>query len=170
MSLFKRGLLTGFLILTGITTYAQSPYAQSPGRDFPIKPDSQRTPGKLCDQPTSHRYPEGIAYCDRNVSTDVKVEVIRVYNQELGFNIQADTRADYKIDHYIPLCMGGANSPENLWPQNRWVFQQSDPLEPLLCQKMAEGRLKQKDAIDLIMKGKNDLSQVAAIIRYANSL
>jgi hypothetical protein len=138
--------------------------------DFPKGPIEQITPGALCDQPTSHRYPEQIAYCDRDVDSMTKNAVIADYDRRFGFRIEQMQRSQFKIDHYIPLCMGGANSSANLWPQHVTVYQITDPLEPLLCQKMSEGRLKQKDAVDMIKQAKNNLSMVGEIMRRAQAL
>ena len=144
--------------------------ARSTSQGFPIKPDSQVTPGDLCSRPTARRYPEGINYCDRDVMSDTKRAVIEVYQSKLGYNIMGNGRQNFKIDHYIPLCMGGSNEPKNLWPQHKTIYTQTDPLEPLLCDKMASGRLLQKEAVALIMRAKNDLSQVPAVLKYASGL
>jgi len=137
---------------------------------FPEGPDARLTPGALCDQPDSYRYPEHIPYCSRAVDTQTKNEVIADYDHELGYQVEEMNRADFKIDHFIPLCMGGGNVKENLWPQNVSVYTITDPLEPLACEKMAEGKLKQADAVALIRKGKNDLSTVPSVLQYLNSL
>lgn len=140
------------------------------GQRFPTHPDAEMTPGKLCTNGTVRRYPEGIAYCTRNVERDLKAEIFKAYDSELGFETRQMNRGDFKIDHYIPLCAGGANSIENLWPQHRSVYEITDPMEPLVCQKMSEGVLKQAEAIELIKRGKNDLDQVEGIIEYLEAL
>ncbi len=162
----KQGFFAGLFVVLGVV----SAYAGSRAQNFPIKPDAQITPGDLCNRPTARRYPEGINYCDRDVMSDTKRAVIQVYETKLGYNIMGNGRMNFKIDHYIPLCMGGSNEVKNLWPQHKSIYAQTDPLEPLLCQKMASGSLLQKDAVQLIIRAKNDLSQVAAVIRYANGL
>jgi hypothetical protein len=68
------------------------------------------------------------------------------------------------------LCAGGANSEDNLWPQHKSIYEITDPVEPLLCQKMLEGKLKQSDAVKLILLAKTNLDQVPAIIKKLNSL
>ncbi len=128
------------------------------------------TPGSTCQHASRYRYPEKIAYCERNVDSSLKREVIRDYHQKLGYKIQTMDRQAFKIDHYIPLCMGGSNSRDNLWPQHRSVFEITDHLEQLLCEKMAEGVLRQAEAIDLIRKAKNNLDQVDDITEYASGL
>lgn len=88
----------------------------------------------------------------------------------LGFVLPTNDRGSYKIDHYIPLCAGGSNSTENLWPQHKSVYEITDPIEPLLCEKMSEGRLKQAEAVQLIKKVKNDLSKADEVMDYLNRL
>ncbi|QDK37869.1 hypothetical protein [Bdellovibrio sp. NC01] len=136
---------------------------------FPKGPDANLTPGALCTRPTSHRYPEGINYCERNVDSGTKKDVFREYDK-IGYRTLQMDRQKFKIDHYIPLCMGGANSEDNLWPQHVSVYTITDPLEPVLCEKMAQGKLLQKDAIAMIKYGKAHLDQVPAIIAKAQAL
>lgn len=137
---------------------------------YPNGPNAKMTPGSTCQHASRYRYPERIAYCERNVDTSLKREVIRDYDQKLGYKIQTMDRQAFKIDHYIPLCMGGSNSRDNLWPQHRSVYEITDPLEQLLCEKMAAGVLRQADAMDLIRKAKNNLDQVDDITDYARGL
>jgi hypothetical protein len=137
---------------------------------FPAGPDRQLTPGETCTHPTEYRYPEHIPYCERNVDSELKRDIIRMYDRERGFTIQQMPRGQFKIDHYIPLCMGGSNERENLWPQHQSVYNITDPMEPALCQKMAEGKVTQARAMELIRQGKNNLDQVPAVMREINSL
>ena len=155
-----------FLVLSVLSAEA----GQSGNQGFPLHPDSSVTPGSLCQRPTARRYPEGINYCDRDVMTDTKKAVISVYEHQLGFTIMANGRQNFKIDHYIPLCAGGSNEPSNLWPQHKSVYEQTDPLEPLVCEKMASGSLHQSDAVELVKRAKNDFSQIPAVMKYLNSL
>lgn len=154
-------------VLFTVLLVAQSVFA---GPAFPKNPDAELTPGELCTEPTAYRYPERIPYCDRNVKVDIKRAVIRTYDQDLGYRIRSMPRNKFKIDHYIPLCMGGSNDPENLWPQHESVYQITDELEELLCEKMAEGVLTQARAIDMIKRAKNHLNEVPNLINEANSL
>lgn len=130
---------------------------------FPLGPDSRATPGELCDHPTSYRYAERIKYCERNVDSSLKAEVIRDYDSEFGYRIESMNRMQFKIDHYIPLCMGGSNNQENLWPQHESVYSVTDPLEGELCMAMSEGRMLQVEAVILIKKAKATLSEVQSI-------
>ena len=137
---------------------------------FPNGPQLSITPGKLCDRPHSYRYPEKIAYCGREVSFETKEALINEYDQKFGYSIQSMTRADFKIDHFIPLCAGGSNDVTNLWPQHKTIYTVTDPLEPILCEKMALGRLKQSDAVKLVVEAKTNLSRTKAIIQYVSGL
>lgn len=137
-----------------------------PDGRYPLHPDASMTPGSVCVTGTTKRYPEGITYCNRDVDRDLKRDLFRRYDVELGYGTQGMSRQDFKIDHYIPLCAGGSNDADNLWPQHKSVYQQTDPLEPLVCEKMQAGVLKQAEAIQLIKKGKNDFKQIPQILQY----
>lgn len=137
---------------------------------FPTTPANRMTPGKLCDRPSSKRYPEQIAYCDRDVNPALKRQIIENYDRSFGYQIETLPREEFKIDHYIPLCAGGSNDASNLWPQHVSVYKITDPLEETICTKMARGKLLQKEAIKLIIEGKNNLDEVPQILVHVNSL
>jgi hypothetical protein len=155
--------IASFILLTG--RMASAVYSNS---NFPLGPNPQTTPGVLCGHPDAYRYPEHIAYCNRAVDPELKAEIIRDYDRQFGYHIQTMSRNLFKIDHYIPLCMGGGNDRQNLWPQHQSVYTITDPLEEILCQKMAEGRLHQTDAIRIIKSAKADLKSVDRIIHSLN--
>lgn len=137
---------------------------------FPLGPDIKMTPGTVCKNADSLRYPEKIKYCERNVDTQLKRAIFIDYDKNLGYSTRSMNRGDFKIDHYIPLCAGGSNDRSNLWPQHASVYKITDPLEPLACEKMSEGRLTQSKAIELIRIGKNDLKKVTEILNYLEGL
>lgn len=138
--------------------------------DFPTGPAQQMTPGKLCDIPNELRYPEQIAYCERDVTIETKHLIIEEYDRQFGFQIQTMPRDQFKIDHYIPLCMGGSNDITNLWPQHVSVYTVTDPLEKAICDKMVVGKIQQKDAVALIIEGKNHLDEVPKILAQVRLL
>lgn len=141
------------------------------GRDaFPQGPNPVLTPGALCQGGRTFRYPERIPYCDRKVDKKTKDDVIKEYDEELGYSVRSMPRGEFKIDHFIPLCAGGSNTPDNLWPQHQSVYAYTDALEPLICEKMAQGRLRQAEAVQLIREAKIDLSKVDAIVIQLQSL
>ena len=130
--------------------------------EFPMRPIAELTPGKLCERPDTYRYPEQIGYCERFVTADQKEEVFHNYRQA-GFRLSPQERSSYKIDHYIPLCAGGSNSNLNLWPQHASIFNITDSIEKLGCDKMALGRLSQARFIQLIQIVKNDVTKARAV-------
>ena len=117
------------------------------------------TPGSLCESSRQVRYPERIKYCSRDVDSSTKRQVIREYNERLGYDIQPGDRHEFKIDHLIPLCAGGSNQKSNLWPQHETVYVITDDLEQLICVKMAQGVLLQARAIELLMRAKMHLDE-----------
>lgn len=139
------------------------------GGNYPMKPDPRLTTGMLCDRPVEYRYPEHVAYCGRDVDTETKAEIFAAY-RKIGYPMSSTNRADYKIDHYIPLCMGGANEKVNLWPQHVSIYTITDSIEASLCDKMKQGKLSQAKAVTLMKGVKNDLSTAPALVKYLSAL
>lgn len=167
-----------FLPLILITLFLSIPTfaTEAPGERFvaniayPMGPKESITPGTLCKKPDEKRYPEGIPYCERAVGGSLKNDIIKTYDTTFGYKIGSMDRKLFKIDHYIPLCMGGSNEEENLWPQHESVYTLTDPIEQFACQKMSEGKLRQKDAVAYIREAKNDLTKAKAILEKIMSL
>jgi len=136
---------------------------------YPLHPDQDLTPGSLCTKPTEYRYKEKIPYCERNVETSLKNKIIHTYEAEYDFKV-GSRRSSYKIDHFIPLCMGGSNEVDNLWPQEKNVYKITDPLESKLCNKIAANRITQQQAVDMIRQGKLQLERVPDLVREADSM
>lgn len=183
MRLFALALMTS--VLVPLSAFAQSqmfenlwgfPGSQTPQQGvgqgssaYPIGPNPTVTTGSLCAHADQIRYPEHIPYCRRDVEREVKQYVLRMYDEKFGYHIAQMNRQDFKIDHLIPLCAGGSNEVDNLWPQHKSVFAITDPLEPAICGKMAEGKLLQREAVELIKQAKNDLTRVQDILNYVLS-
>lgn len=136
--------------------------------NFPQRPDPAVTPGSRCSSPTEYRYPEKIPYCKRSVSQADKADVFNLYRKR-GYELRGP-RDTYKIDHLIPLCAGGSNRPNNLWPQHQSIFGVTDMMEQVGCEKLKLGYIKQTALIDMILEGKNDLSKVPGILDELNRL
>ncbi len=169
----SKSFLSRVLITTIVCSFsfsAPSMILTSKHTSYPLGPDPILTPGKLCDVPESYRYPEKIPYCERDVSYEIKENLINSYDLQLGYAIESMNRQDFKIDHYIPLCAGGSNDSTNLWPQHKSVYEITDPIEPLVCKKMALGKLNQALAVELIIRVKNDLSQASMIMQRLQQL
>jgi hypothetical protein len=137
--------------------------------EYPLGPVESLTPGSLCDRPDAYRYPERIPYCNRAVDPSLKDDVFREYRNE-GYRLTPSHRSQYKIDHLIPLCAGGSNNETNLWPQHMSVYVKTDPLEPIGCEKLKNGKIKQKDLVKLILEAKKNLSLVPKTLQYLQKL
>lgn len=157
-----RSFVAAVVLFTGLVSIAED--------RFPVGPNPQTTPGSLCQNLEVHRYPENIVYCERDVSTSTKNALIKMYDNQLGYHIGSMSRNDFKIDHFIPLSIGGSNNSDNLWPQHKSVYKITDPLEQLLFDKIQEGRIKQADAIRVIREGKLNLGRVPDLIDYVQGL
>lgn len=138
------------------------------GNAYPQGPDLKLTPGSLCDSPSEYRYPERIPYCMRDLDSYSK-ELIFIAYRKLGYSLSGQ-RNEYKVDHFIPLCAGGSNHENNLWPQYYTISAITDPLEPLGCEVLAMGKIRQKDLVAIIIKAKRNLREVPAAIKYLRSL
>lgn len=126
-------------------------------------PIAELTPGDLCHSPDRYRYPEHIAYCERDVSSELKDQIFNEYRR-VGFRLPPNHRSSYKIDHFIPLCAGGSNEPENLWPQHLTIYKITDPVENAACKKLSEGKLSQRETIRLIIKAKLNLREASSVL------
>ncbi len=136
---------------------------------YPRGPNPSVTPGSLCTKIDTYRYPERIAYCGRDVDSEIKAGIFVRY-RSLGYKLDISRRSDYKIDHLIPLCAGGSNEIDNLWPQHMSVFNQTDPLESVGCQKLQAALIKQTELVKLILAAKKDLSLVPETLSYLKQL
>lgn len=135
---------------------------------FPRSPDLSITPGALCSTPTEFRYEERIAYCARDVSGWQK-ELVFISYRKLGYSLSGE-RSEYKVDHFIPLCVGGSNEMSNLWPQYYTVSEKTDVMEQLACDVLVKGKISQRDVIDLIMAVKLDLEKLPEAMKYLRRL
>lgn len=161
----KKSIQMTFAVLLTVTLVSSVNAA-----DFPKGPELTITVGKLCDTPTAYRYAEKIPYCERDVSYQTKEILMKEYDQKFNYRILNLPREDIKIDHLIPLCAGGSNDISNLWPQHKSIYAITDPIEPVVCAKMASGKLKQKDAVSLVIEAKTHLERASTILQYVNKL
>lgn len=113
-----------------------------------VGPDLSFTPGHLCTPADpnfkEYRYPEHIAYCQRNVTQQMKQQVAAHYGIP-----QADW-GNYEFDHLLPLAIGGDSSVDNLWPQPRGNPDGSDGKDKLeldLYNQMKAGTVTQAEAV-----------------------
>jgi hypothetical protein len=134
----------------------------------PETPDPIRTPGEMCDTKDEdfreYRYGEKIPYCVRNVSSHLKSEIYDYYG------VPKNVRENYTIDHFIPLSIGGNNSPANLWPEHYKIKELRQTLEAELYEAVREGQMTQADAVAQIIKAKMNppLSKKSEYYKYKN--
>lgn len=119
---------------------------------FPLIPNKNWAQGNVCNRQNSDyggdRYKEKIPYCNRNVDGDLKSKLYDLYQ------IPEQCRSHYTIDHIIPLSIGGDNSPQNLWPEHKLVKQTRPSLEEEVFEKLRDGEITQKEAIQTILNVK----------------
>ncbi|MDD4976357.1 MAG: HNH endonuclease signature motif containing protein [Bacteriovorax sp.] len=122
-----------------------------------ITPDVSLTPGLLCtpDDPDfgKYDYPEHIARCERNVGVSKKLKIAAAYG-----DIPRSEWPNYEFDHLIPLCAGGSDDIENLWPQPIAEAHEKDVLENKVCQGMRAATVTQAEAIQKIHDWFNSLA------------
>ena len=157
-------------LLALVFVLSSQSYAGNGHGRYPVGPELDQTPGVICTTPTAQRYPENIDYCERNVDSGLKNEIIAKYDSKYGYSIRTLPRGDFKIDHFIPLSIGGANDEGNLWPQHKSVYTVTDPIELELSVLISSGKIKQADAIRAIKEAKLDLSKAPSIMKYLRSL
>ena len=135
-------LLLGLLFFTGLVG----------AENFPVKPNPAVTQGDFCNSKdpdfVDYRYTEKIPYCVRNVSRYTKAEI---YDQ---YQVPEKCRAEYTVDHYVPLFMGGSNHNANLWPEHKLVKATRQNLEVELYNELKNGRMTQEEAVEIITQAK----------------
>lgn len=136
------------LLLAALISSSMSVFAY----DFPTEPDPKLTTGDLCDPSNpdfgGYRYAEKIAYCNRNVDSNMKKKVYEAYG------VPEKCRKRYTVDHFLPLSMGGSNEFENLWPEHKNVKATRQDLEQEMFNQMRTGQIKQEQALKVIVEAK----------------
>lgn len=132
---------------------------------YPESPELSVTPGSKCSRADEYRYPEQIAYCRRSVSSGLKNAIIDNYDRKFGYHIDDMRRNEFKIDHFIPLCMGGSNNQNNLWPQHEDIYPLTDPVEARLCDMLASGQIRQNVAIEKMKWIKFHLNEAKGFLK-----
>lgn len=113
------------------------------GAAFSPVPNDTLTPGAVAT--SDHQAICGGEYSrtHRRTGYELKEWVAREY----GIDRHA---GDWEIDHRIPLCLGGADTAANLWPQpgaGPLGYHEKDALEWRACRAVCAGKLELSDAV-----------------------
>lgn len=130
----KHALLV--LALISSTTFAESKY--------PYLPDPALTPGVVASTDSAlvceKDYPARV----RHVTNRTKSQVYKHYGVDKEQCVKG-----CKIDHLVPLAIGGSNDIQNLWPHEYgadWNVFQKTRLEVRLRKEVCMGRMPITDA------------------------
>lgn len=120
------------LVITGLLCVATGCFA------YPYLPNRSLTPGVSSNSSLAEICAAGYPERSRNVTSSTKNKVYQLYNVNL-----AKCRGGCKIDHLIPLSIGGANDIGNLWPHEynqQWSVYKKTRLEVRLRRDVCAGK------------------------------
>jgi hypothetical protein len=127
-----------------LTTVASKPASPTTGnarRDPHLYPDARLTPGAVLSVTAAQVSVAGYSSKVRNVPASEKRAVYAEYH--LAYPQKAGA---YECDHFIPLCLGGSNSTQNLWPEPAPQFHWKDGLEVYLWHEVREHTVSLSEA------------------------
>jgi hypothetical protein len=112
--------------------------ATASGETLPIRPHDALTPGAVAttDENDVCGIVGGRTYSKRHRQTPQRLKD-QTY---AAYGIDKAGR-DFEIDHRVPLCLGGADEADNLWPQRGWrhpSYYDKDRLEAEVCRMVCE--------------------------------
>jgi hypothetical protein len=148
-----------------ISQKAHEAYREGPKIDGPViaapvndgaLPDPTLTPGMVRPGVTKAEL------CDkdfrtgriRNVPGSMKEVVRRLYGMTSARDKWCNTEQKCEIDHLVPLLLGGANDPKNLFPQayeGYWNAHHKDRLEVRMKRLVCAGQVELADAQAVFM-------------------
>ena len=108
--------------------------------ELPIRPDDTLTPGVVGSAEFADvcGLVDGQTYSQRHRETTQKMK----NEAYAAYNVNKAGR-EFEIDHRVPLCIGGADDPRNLWPELGWQhpsFHDKDRLEARVCRAVCRTR------------------------------
>jgi hypothetical protein len=82
--------------------------------------------------------------------------VRKLEEKEMRERALGGTPADYKMDHLVPLCVGGhPTDPRNLWAQaiagDVWTDRAKDELEGSVCRMLCRGEMSLEEGQKLFL-------------------
>lgn len=116
-------------------------------------PDSTKTPGGILTTDLSKICVSGYSKTVRDVSESLKKKVYKLYNVPLEERGSYNGKLISKIDHLVPLSMGGNNEIINLWPHyfdvpSNYGVLKKNKLENYMKVKMCKGNVTHEEAIN----------------------
>jgi len=108
--------------------------------ELPIRPDDTLTPGVVGSAEFADvcGLVDGQTYSQRHRETTQKMK-----NEAYAAYSVNKAGREFEIDHRVPLCVGGADDPRNLWPELGWQhpsFHDKDRLEARVCRAVCRTR------------------------------
>ena len=108
--------------------------------ELPIRPDDTLTPGVVGSAEFADvcGLVDGQTYSQRHRETTQKMK-----NEAYAAYSVNKAGREFEIDHRVPLCIGGADDPQNLWPELGWQhpsFHDKDRLEARVCRAVCRTR------------------------------
>ena len=108
--------------------------------ELPIRPDDTLTPGVVGSAEFADvcGLVDGQTYSQRHRETTQKMK-----NEAYAAYSVNKAGREFEIDHRVPLCIGGADDPGNLWPELGWQhpsFHDKDRLEARVCRAVCRTR------------------------------
>ena len=108
--------------------------------ELPIRPDDTLTPGVVGSAEFADvcGLVDGQTYSQRHRETTQKMK-----NEAYAAYSVNKAGREFEIDHRVPLCIGGADDPRNLWPELGWQhpsFHDKDRLEARVCRAVCRTR------------------------------
>jgi len=114
------------------------------GSKYPYLPNPQLTPGVVQSTSAAEVCEPGYPERARNVTATTKKRVYQAYGIDKDQCVKG-----CKIDHLIPLSIGGANDPKNLWPHEYgadWNVYAKTRLEVRLRKEVCSGSMPIQEA------------------------
>ena len=132
--------MRGTSFLVGLMLAGVAAWVTLAGDSWPETPDDKLTPGEIAttDGAEICGWVDGKSYSQRHrLPFDIE-RARRVFDR---YGIDPHLHGQFELDHRVPLCLGGADTEKNLWPQPRkgpWTAEMKDRLEAHMCKKMCE--------------------------------
>lgn len=115
---------------------------------YDFLPNKSLTPGAYASGSVKEICEAGYPERSRNVSQSTKKKVYERYNVDIS-----TCKGGCKIDHLIPLSIGGSNDITNLWPHEYtqfWSVYKKTRLEVRLRREVCGGTLPLREARECI--------------------